>query len=244
VQIQVAVAKIGKYASSQSGDTLEMTERPNGGFSVVLADGQRSGRAAKTISNLVTSKAIALISEGVRDGAVARATHDYLYAVRGGKVSATLNIASVDMVTKTLVLSRNSHCPIVIQLAVGEQRLLDDPAPPIGVHRAVKPQIAELPIQVGMVAVVYTDGIQGAGGHGGEAFDAPALIDALYERYCDDPNMAVPLADDLLAAAVEADHGRPQDDASVLVIAVSPHEVADGVRRLVATYPIPPLLRP
>lgn len=244
MQIQLAVAKIGKYASSQSGDTLEMTERPNGGFSVVLADGQRSGRAAKTISNLVTSKAIALLSEGVRDGAVARATHDYLYAVRGGKVSATLNIASIDMVTKTLVLSRNSHCPIVIQFASGEQRLLDDPAPPIGVHRSVKPQIAELPIRPGMAAVVYTDGIQGAGGRGDSPFDAPALIAALYAQHCDAPNVAIPLADGLLAAAVEADDGRPQDDASVFVVAVSPNEVADGVRRLVATFPIPPLLRP
>ena len=57
MQIQVAVAKVPQYAVSESGDTLEMIERPQGGLSLVLADGQRSGHAAKSISTLVTSKA-------------------------------------------------------------------------------------------------------------------------------------------------------------------------------------------
>jgi hypothetical protein len=78
MQIQVAVAKIEKYASSESGDTLEMVERPHGGLSLVLVDGQRSGKGAKAISNLVAAKTIALLADGVRDGAAARAAHDYL----------------------------------------------------------------------------------------------------------------------------------------------------------------------
>jgi hypothetical protein len=95
LEVEVAVAKVGKYATSESGDTLEMVERPQGGISLVLADGQRSGRAAKSISNIVVRKAIALLAEGVRDGAVARAAHDYLRTIRSGKVSATLNIVNV-----------------------------------------------------------------------------------------------------------------------------------------------------
>ena len=72
VKIQVGVAKIEKYASSESGDTLEMVERPGGGISFVLVDGQRSGKSAKAISNLVAGKTISLLAEGVRDGAAAR----------------------------------------------------------------------------------------------------------------------------------------------------------------------------
>ena len=53
MEIQIAVAKINKYAVSESGDTLEVVERPNGGLSVVLADGQSSGRGAKAISMMV-----------------------------------------------------------------------------------------------------------------------------------------------------------------------------------------------
>ena len=47
MEIQLAVAKIAKYAMSESGDTVEVIERPHGGVSVVLVDGQRSGRSAK-----------------------------------------------------------------------------------------------------------------------------------------------------------------------------------------------------
>src|SRR5512136_2437775 len=110
-ELQIAVAKIHKYASSESGDTVEIVERPHGGLSVLLADAQGSGFAAKTISNLVISRGAAMIKEGMRDGAVARSVHDYLYTLRQGQVSATLVIVSVDLQSQSLVLSRNDECP-------------------------------------------------------------------------------------------------------------------------------------
>src|ERR671935_167010 len=73
-----------------------------------------SGRAAKNLSHLVTTKAVSMIKDGARDGVVARSVHDYLFAYRGGKVSATLVIVTVDLASRTLVLSRNSHCPIIL----------------------------------------------------------------------------------------------------------------------------------
>ncbi|HXF60664.1 MAG TPA: hypothetical protein VNK95_03540, partial [Caldilineaceae bacterium] len=133
LEIQVAVEKINKYASSESGDTVEIVERPHGGISIVVADGQRSGRSAKAISNIVVRKAISLLAEGVRDGAVARATHDYLHTQRGGKVSAELHIVSVDLVTQTLVISRNARCPVLLRTRDGLQ-WLDEPAEAVGVH--------------------------------------------------------------------------------------------------------------
>jgi hypothetical protein len=85
MEICVGISKVRKYAVSESGDTAEVVERPNGGLSVVLADGQSSGRGAKTISTLVVRKVISLLAEGVRDGAAARAASDYLFTERGGK---------------------------------------------------------------------------------------------------------------------------------------------------------------
>ncbi len=70
--VEIAVAKVAKYAVRESGDSVEVIERPNGGLSVVMVDGQRSGLSAKAISNLAVRKAISLLAEGVRDGAVAR----------------------------------------------------------------------------------------------------------------------------------------------------------------------------
>jgi len=233
VEIKVAVAKIGKWATSESGDTLEMIERPHGGLSLVLVDGQRSGKPAKAISNLVARKAISELAEGVRDGAAARAANDYLYTHRGGKVSATLNILSVDMVSDTLVLSRNSHCPIILVTPGAGLRLIDEPSEPVGVKRGTKPQITELPLAAGTVVVVYTDGLPGAGARSSAIFDIPAAVRELVAQDASAQHMA----DSLLEQALALEEKRPRDDVSVLVLRVL-DQTGDDVRRLALRLPL------
>lgn len=234
MRIEVAAAKVGKWATSESGDTLEMIERPRGGFSFVLVDGQRSGRAAKAISNLVARKALSELAEGVRDGAAARAAHDYLYAYKSGKVSATLNILSVDLASNTLVLSRNNRCPAIIVTPDGGFRLLDEPSESVGVRRGTKPQITELPMVAGTVVVIYTDGLETAGARSSHVFDVPA---AVCELMTEGDISAQQLADSLLERALALDDGRPHDDISVLVLRIL-DRAGDGVRRLALMLPL------
>lgn len=216
MEVKVAVAKVKKYATSESGDTVEMIERPHGGFSFVLVDGQRSGRSAKVIANLVARKAVTLLGEGVRDGAAARAAHDYLYTYRSGKVQATLNILSLDMASRSIVLSRNSHCPIFVFTDQGMQ-ILDEPSRPVGVHRGTKPVVVELPLQVPTTVVLFTDGVLAAGQRRGKSLDLPAVVSGLCaECGCD----AQIIADRLLAESLELDQGRASDDISILVLTV------------------------
>lgn len=235
MEIEVAVAKIGKWAASQSGDTLEMVERPQGGFSFVLVDGQRSGRAAKAISNLVARKAISELAEGVRDGAAARAASDYLYTYKGGKVSATLNMLSVDLITDTLVLSRNSRCPMVIFTRGEGLKLLDEPVDPIGVQRGTKPSITELPLEVGTLAVVYTDGLERAGSWSSPVFDIPGTVQELVNQ---GQETAQTVADALLDRALDLEDGRPRDDISVLVLHVGDRKAKSDVRHLRLRVPL------
>ena len=238
LEIQIAVAKVAKYAASESGDTVEVVERPHGGISIIVSDGQRSGRSAKAISNVVARKAMSLIAEGVRDGAVARATHDYLRTNRGGKVSAELVIASIDLETETLVLSRNSRCPVLVQRE-GRTDWLDEPCDAIGIYRNTKPNIVELPLADGLTAVVFTDGIWSAGHRSGGAMDvagaarlngsvgAPTVVDS-----------AKGMADRILEAAMEQDKGRPKDDSTVLAIMVGTHDREQKIRQMEITLPI------
>lgn len=235
MEIEVAAAKVGKWATSQSGDTLEMVERPHGGFSFVLVDGQRSGSAAKAISNLVARKAISELAEGVRDGAAARAAHDYLYTYRAGKVSATLNILSVDLVTETLVLSRNNHCPTIVVLPGERLRLLNEPVGPIGTGRWTKPSIAEYPLTAGMWTVVYTDGLEKAGARSSPVFDVPGAVRGILARQ---DGTAEALAGGLLERALALDDGRACDDISVLALHVSEPAEKSQVRRLVLRIPL------
>lgn len=234
IEIQVSVAKINKYATSESGDTLEMIERPHGGISFVLVDGQRSGRSAKRISNIVARKAVSLLADGVRDGAVARAAHDYLYTHRGGKVSATLNIASIDLVSRTLVLSRNSHCPIYLVNSHGVQAY-DEESVPVGIYRNTKPHVTELPLEAPTTVVIFTDGVSSAGVRRREKLDVSAL---LQEVVPDGNAPARDTAGALFDHARNLDEGRPTDDISLLVVAILEKEKVDRGRYMDVIFPL------
>jgi len=234
MEVKLAVSKINKYASSQSGDTVEIVERPNGGLSVVVADGQSSGRGAKHISILVVRKVISLLADGVRDGAAARAASDYLYSERGGKVSSTLNIVSVDRQTDTLVITRNNPAPVLVATNDAIQILGDD-CLPIGLYRGTRPTINEMPLQPGLTVVVYTDGLTHAGSRYGQSIEVETCLEALIEG-AEDPSPQM-IADALLEHALKLDQGRPADDISVVVLRVTSH-TGDLVRRMNVRLPL------
>jgi serine phosphatase RsbU (regulator of sigma subunit) len=233
LEIQVAVAKANMWALRESGDTFEMVERPHGGLSLVLVDGQSHGAGAKRVSNMVARKAIALLGEGVRDGAAARAAHDYLYTQRQGKVSATLNIISIDLVTRTLVISRNTHCPMLIADGAAV-KALDAPSEVIGIRIRTRPVIHELPIAPHVTIVAYTDGLMCAGERRGMKLDPMALV----REQCAQDAPAQAIADHLLATAVSLDDGRPADDMSVLVVTTRQLTQGDLTRRMGLSFPI------
>jgi serine phosphatase RsbU (regulator of sigma subunit) len=233
MEVQIAVAKINKYASSESGDTLEVVERPNGGVSVVLADGQTSGRGAKAVSMMVVRKVIGLLAEGVRDGAAARAASDTLYTEKDGKVSCTLNIASIDLATNTVVLSRNNPSPIFICLGDNVD-CVDQKSRPLGVRRSIRPVISELEVEPGLTIVMYTDGLTHAGKRRGQPMDICNAIQAMLDEQDPPPQ---DLADALLAHAVNLDESRPADDISVVVLKVVTNG-NDQVRRMSVRLPL------
>lgn len=240
LEVQAAVAKVRKYAVSESGDTVEMVERPEGGLSFVLADGQRSGRSAKMVSNLVVRKVVSLLAEGVRDGAAARAANDYLRIQRGGKVSADLVIVSVDLHSRTLVVSRNTRCPVA--LYIGDAFiLLDEPSDTLGFSRTTRPLIREYPLQPRISLLAFSDGLLDAGSRQGHRVPYVDILTDFHRRNGRD---AQRLADRVLASALELDQGRPVDDTTVLALTV--YEVAEArdVRRLHVRFPVPAILPP
>ena len=233
MEIQIAVAKVNKYAVSESGDTLEVIERPTGGLSVVLADGQTSGRGAKAVSQLVVRKVIGLLADGVRDGAAARAASDALFADKNGKVTCTLNIASVDLHSNTIVLTRNNPVPMFICRGERIDSHSEDSLS-LGISRNVRPVITELGIESDLTIIIFTDGISHSGKRRGTPMNASETIRSLMEEQDPTPQQ---LADSLLAHAVSLDDNRPADDISVLVLKVTSN-TGDNVRRMSVRLPI------
>lgn len=233
MEVQIAISKIKKYATSSSGDTAEVIERPNGGMSVVLADGQSSGKGAKWVSSLVVRKVIQFLADGVRDGAAARAASDALFTERGGRVSATLNILSADLQTGTLVITRNNPAPVVI--AYDDQiKLLSEESDAVGLRRDTRPMISEIPLVPGLTVVVYTDGLVHAGSYFGDSMDVTICVKAELEGENPSPSN---IADSLMKHALKLDRGMPKDDISIAVLRVA-NSGSDMIRRMSVHLPV------
>ncbi len=232
--VDLAVAKTTKYATRESGDTVEVIERPTGGVSVVTVDGQGSGRAAKTLSLLLTAKAVTLLKDGVRDGAVTRAVHDHLFAFRGGQVSATLDILSVDASAQTVLLTRNAVTPAVAG-CLDSLEMVPVSSGPIGRYPRTRPEVVEWPMSDGLHVVTVTDGIAAAGERGGSGpFDVLGFL----RHSATSDSSAAEVADAVLQEAIRRDDGKPGDDLTVVVLALRKHEEHPLIRRLSLDVPL------
>lgn len=234
MEIQIAVAKTNKTGSKVSGDTLEVIERPRGGYSVVLCDGQTTGPEAKAMSSLAVRKVITLIAEGVRDSAAARAASDHLYSIYNGRMSAYLDILSADLQTNTLVVSRNNPTALFITRENGITEALSGFSTPIGNHSGINPDVVEIPLVPGLTALMSTDGFIDAGKEFGDGLNIPLLMESLLDYQQPDAQF---LADQLIQHAIHADENTPHDDMSVVILRVQP-KATDLIRRLNVTLPI------
>lgn len=233
MEVRIGIAKTNKYAMSECGDSVETAERPQGGISVILADGQGSGKPAKLTSSLVVNKAVSLITDGARDGAVARSVHDFLYVIKNGKVSSTLTILSADLDTQTAVFCRNSNCPVLVKQDYGID-IYDEEIPSIGVHKRMKPLVHEMPLNEGMILLSYSDGIQAAGRKRGKTFDLKYILRLLTDYQAQDVDF---IARSILEYALELDDYRPGDDMTVALLGVAPQENDSLIRRMSLVYP-------
>jgi serine phosphatase RsbU (regulator of sigma subunit) len=205
-----------------------MIERAGGGLSFVLADGRSSGRRAKLVSNLVARRATTLLGEGIAEAEAARAANAKLFAYGHGEVASTLDIVTVDLARRRLVLARNNPVPTVVVTPDGV-RLLDEPTPLIGLGPEALPSLHDLAIDGERYVVVATDGLTQAGQSRGEPFRMRREVIDFFEI---GGHGAERLADALLDRAVAADGGAPGDDMSVVVVSVLARTGLDAVRRL------------
>lgn len=230
-RIEVAWSKMPKGGLGQSGDSIELVERPLGGLTLILADGQGSGPAARRISRMVAMKAVQLIADGSRDGAVARAVQDMLYTAREGRVTATLALLSVDQHTGTLVIARNAPSPVVVRQE-GRVFRLEGGAEVIGTYRKTRPAITELELLEQSILLTASDGLLQAGRRYGQTFQ----WEPWEEQLATLPVQALgAFVDELMDHALELERSRPNDDISIMALGIGPDDSAR--RTLYASIP-------
>ncbi len=235
MEIRIGIARIPKYGAETSGDNCGIAERPRGGVSVVLAEGQGSGQAARQISRLAVNKATELITDGAADSAIAKTVHEQLYDMVERRVSSTLTILSADLETETVAISRNAHCPVIVWTEDYET-VYDDEASPIGINRHLKSQFYELPFSPGMLLVTYTDGIPAAGHkRGGSPLDFERILAIVRENPASDADY---IARSIVEYALDLDDETAADDMTVVVLGIAAETPpGPGIKTLSATYP-------
>lgn len=234
MEIDIAVAKVDRYGSSSGGETLEVIERPNGGVSVVLSKGILDQKNNKQVSNLVVRHVLHLISEGVRDGAAARAAADTLYTEMHGEARASLNILSADLQTCTIVLTCNNPTPMYI-IRNGKIDTFTNESTLIGSGSDIKPFISEIPLEANLFIILFTSGYFKAGQGTGRELDIPLMISSTIE---DIEPSSQQLSDALLTQALNIEQNQASDDMCVVVMRVLAKSL-DGIRRLSVSMPIP-----
>ncbi|PSR29291.1 MAG: serine/threonine-protein phosphatase [Sulfobacillus thermosulfidooxidans] len=232
MRIDVAWAKMPKGGFGESGDTIELVERPLGGISLILADGQGSGPAAKRISRLVSMKAVSLIADGSRDGAVARAVQDMLYTAREGRVTATLVVLSCDMHTNTVVIARNTPVPVLIRQENVVFRL-EGGSEVIGTYRKTRPAMTELPLIPDTILLTFSDGVINAGKRFGKSLPWDMIEQELKSLEVKDLEEWV---NDLMTRTLALDKDRPSDDVSIVALGIR-SDVQNAIRTLSASIP-------
>ena len=166
---------------------------------------------------------------------MARAVHDYLYAMKDRKVSCTLTVLSAEVETETVVISRNSNCPVIVWTEEYET-VYDEAVGPIGVNRHMKPLMYQVPFAPGMMVVSYTDGVQAAGKKRGRTtVDFEKIMKIIRENHASEAEY---VARSILEYALELDHAQAGDDMTVVVLGIV-GEMPPGpkIEQWAASYP-------
>ena len=235
MEIRIGVSKTARCSSDDSADTIDIIERPaGGGYSVVLSDGSVNGQDSKVVSFMTANKISALISEGVRDSTAIRATSDQLYTTYNGSAQALLYVISVDLVTDTIVISRNNPYPIY---CYQRGKFIDwsNDSQPIGSSKHIQPSISEIAIEAGTIIVMVTDGVFKAGQEYGTEIDIPMLVQSMIDD--DNATSAQEISDFILNQALLLDEAKPKNDMCVMVMRIL-DENSGCIRKFTYLLPI------
>ncbi len=233
MEIQAAIAKIDRYSSDEEGNKVEIIERPNGGISIVMAEGKLSGSRSKGVTMKAVHAMLNLIAEGVPDGASSRVVLQRIRDEHRERAEVNISIISCDLLSKTIVITKNNPVPVLIYEG-GESRFLpleEDPES----HR-YDPVVYQFEFQLGQTFILITEGVQNAGVYNENKIDLLTALGSIYDDDSDEVSVQ-DVADNLLKQAIGHDSGRPRDDMTVVVLKVSPATTKD-IRREYVSFPI------
>jgi len=233
MEIQISASIHDQFGLSNSADSVEIIERPNGGASIVIASCNTSLKSSKAISLSIVKNVINLIADGVRDGAAARAASDSLYTDYSGKVCASLTILSSDLQTRTIVITCNNQAPILLSRNGIIEKLTTE-CTLIGSDLGIRPSVSEIPIESGLILLAVTPAFLSMNHENEHLIDLSSSFTELMEEQ---DLTSKQITDTILLETIGITNSISSPEFSVVVLKIdaSPN---DQIRRLSINLPI------
>ena len=233
MEIQAAISKTNRYSSLEQGNKIEVIERPNGGISIVMAEGKLNAKRSKAVTMKATHDILSLIAEGVHDGASARVVLSRVKNEHEEKASLAVSIISCDLETKTIVITKNNSVPLFIYDREGSRTLPINSDPE---DLRYNPSVYQFELVPCQIFILISAGVINAGKNNDNPIDVTLALESLLDD-CDEEPTVQEIADFLLRQAISHDSGRPRDDMTVIVLKVLPGTY-QSIRREYVSFPI------
>lgn len=233
MEIHAAISKIDRYSSTEQGNKVEIIERPNGGVSIIMAEGKLSGRSSKAITIKAVHDVLYLISEGVPDGASARLVLSRIREEHREKAMVNISIISCDLRSKTIVITKNNSVPVLIYENEESRCLPIDGSPE---DRRHDPGVYQFEFRPEQTFILISEGVMNAGLYSENKIDLRVALDSIYDDDNDEMDVG-DVSDYLLKQAIGHDNGRPRDDMTVIILRVS-SATSEEIHRECVCFPI------
>lgn len=210
------IAATWEPAQEVAGDFFDFIALPDGRMGFVLADvcGKGVGAAlfmalSRTVFNVMAQSDLPL-------DVLMTQVNNQIKNNNRANLFVTLFYAVIDPKTGEMAYSNAGHNPPIIVSASGEDKMLPNSGPALGIFPNIAYKTDTLTLAPGDMIVIYTDGITEAVGKDDEEFGEDRLIELLHV-YGQNNARAVIYA---IAQAVDlfTHNAPPSDDATLLVI--------------------------
>jgi phosphoserine phosphatase RsbU/P len=214
---RLRVASAYRPAFAVGGDFFDVVEAPDGAITIIVGDVAGSGVAAALLMSRISSDVRRLARDGRQPAEILEEISRTLHESAPDHGFVTASCLRVDITARTALLATAAHLPLLLRRANKRVELHRGQAGlPLGIVAGERwPEVA-LPLEIGDVLILCTDGVVEALSH--EA--SPAGVLKLASIVKDAPLPVDKLAATVLAA-IDSSERAHIDDLTLLVLEVA-----------------------
>ncbi|MUG68820.1 stage II sporulation protein E [Paenibacillus campinasensis] len=163
-EVVTGVAGAAKGGDVLSGDSFSTVELGNGTFAVALSDGMGNGERARLESSSALSILEQLLQSGMDEKLAIKSVNSILMLRSPDEIYATVDMALIDQYSARTTFMKIGSTPSFIKRG-NEVIMVTASNLPIGIIQEIEVDLISLPLQVGDVLIMMTDGIYDAPGY-------------------------------------------------------------------------------